>query len=135
LRLCQYSQRLLDEVARNERVDYQAIRRGALYLYRDPAQFETGITKMKLLADHGQKQEILDAAGVARLEPAFEPMKHRIAGAIRDVGDSGGDSRVFGDALARMCRAKFGAKWQTDVPVTPLRPDRRAGAERAPDAA
>jgi D-amino-acid dehydrogenase len=121
LRLCQYSQRLLDEVARDERVDYQAIRRGALYLYRDPAQFEAGITKMKLLADHGQKQEVLDAAGVAKLEPAFEPMKHRIAGAIRDTGDSSGDSRVFGDALARVCREKFGAVFETGVRVRSLR--------------
>jgi D-amino-acid dehydrogenase len=124
LRLCQYSQRLLDEVARDERIDYQAIRRGALYLYRDPVQFQAGITKMKLLADHGQKQEILDAAGVARLEPAFEPVKARIAGAIRDVGDSSGDSRIFSDGLARVCREKFGATFETGVRVRSLRAER-----------
>ena len=124
LRLCQYSARLLDEVAHAERIDYQAIRRGALYLYRDPVLFEAGITKMKLLADHGQKQEILDAAGVAKLEPAFEPVKSRIAGAIRDVGDSSGDSRVFGDQLARVCREKFGATFETGVRVTALRAER-----------
>jgi D-amino-acid dehydrogenase len=39
LRLCQYSQRLLNEVALAEHIDYQAITRGALYLYRDPALF------------------------------------------------------------------------------------------------
>ena len=37
--------------------------RGALYLHRDPAELEAGIKKMALLAEHGQKQEILDAAG------------------------------------------------------------------------
>ena len=124
LRLCQYSQRLLDEVAHAERIDYQAIRRGALYLYRDPLLFEAGVQKMKLLADHGQRQEVLDGAGVAKLEPAFEPVKRRIAGAIRDVGDSSGDSRIFTEALARVCREKFGATFETGVRVTGLRADR-----------
>ena len=124
LRLCQYSQRLLDEVTHTERIDYQAIRRGALYLYRDPVLFEAGITKMRLLGEHGQKQEVLDAAGVAKLEPAFEPVRTKIAGAIRDVGDSSGDSRLFAEALARVCREKFGAAFETGVRVTALRAER-----------
>ena len=124
LRLCQYSQRLLDEVASVERLDYHAIRRGALYLYRDPILFEAGIKKMQLLGEHGQKQEVLDATGVAKIEPAFEPVKTKIAGAIRDLGDSSGDSRIFGDALARVCREKFGATFETGVRVTALRAER-----------
>ena len=50
---------------------------------------------MALLAEHGQKQEILDAAALARLDPVFEPVRGKIAGAIRDLGDSSGDSRMF----------------------------------------
>jgi D-amino-acid dehydrogenase len=123
LRLCQYSARLLDEIAHAERIDYQAVRRGALYLYRDPALFEAGIQKMKLLADRGQKQEVLDGAGVARLDPAFEPVKGKVAGAIRDVGDSSGDSRIFVEHLARLCREKFGAAFETGTRVTALRAD------------
>jgi D-amino-acid dehydrogenase len=121
LALCQYSQRLLDEAAHAERIDYQAVARGALYLYRDPALFQAGIQKMTLLADHGQRQEILDGAGVARLEPAFEPVKAKIAGAIRDVGDASGDARLFAEGLARTCREKFGARFETGTRVTSLR--------------
>ena len=121
LALCQYSQRLLNEVAHAERIDYQSVSRGALYLYRDPALFEAGVQKMKLLADHGQTQEILDGAGVARLEPAFEPVKAKVAGAIRDVGDASGDARLFTEGLARTCREKFGATIETGTRVTALR--------------
>lgn len=124
LRLCQYSQRLLNEVAHAERIDYQAISRGALYLYRDPALFEAGIQKMKLLGDHGQKQEILDGAGVAKLEPAFEPVQAKVAGAIRDVGDASGDARLFAEGLARTCREKFGATFETGTRITALRTER-----------
>ena len=121
LALCQYSQRLLNEVAHAERIDYDAVTRGALYLYRDPALFQAGIQKMKLLADHGQRQEILDGAGVARVEPAFEPVRGKIAGAIQAVGDSSGDARLFSEGLARTCREKFGAVFETNTRVTALR--------------
>ena len=121
LALCQYSQRLLNDIAETERIDYQAIRRGAIYLYRDPALFEAGIQKMKLLADHGQKQEVLDAAGVAKVEPAFAPVTAKIAGAVRDLSDASGDSRLFSLALARVCREKFGATFETGVRVEALR--------------
>ena len=108
LRLCQYSQGVLNELARAEGIEYDAIAQGALYLYRDPAELEAGVKKMKLLAEHGQKQEILDASAVARLDPAFEPVKARIAGAIRDLGDSSGDSRLFTERLGALCRDRLG---------------------------
>jgi D-amino-acid dehydrogenase len=86
---------VLNDVARVEGIEYNAIAQGALYLYRDPAELEAGVKKMALLAEHGQKQEILDANAVAKLDPVFEPVKSRIAGAIRDLGDASGDSRLF----------------------------------------
>jgi D-amino-acid dehydrogenase len=108
LRLCQYSQGVLNELARVEGIEYDAIAQGALYLYRDPAELEAGVTKMALLAEHGQKQEILDANAVAKLDPVFEPVKSRIAGAIRDLGDASGDSRLFTEKLGALCRDRLG---------------------------
>jgi D-amino-acid dehydrogenase len=121
LRLCQYSQRLLHDVVREERIEYHAVTRGALYVYRDGAELEAGVRKMALLAEHGQKQEVLDPAQVARIDPVFEPVRHKIAGAIRDVGDSSGDSRVFTEALAAICRARFRATITLGTRVTGLR--------------
>ena len=123
LRLCQYSQRVMDELVRAEGIEYQAIYKGALYMHRDPAEFEAGIKKMALLAEHGQKQEILDANALARLEPAFEPVKSKIAGAIRDLGDSSGDSRLFSEALARVARDKHGLAIKLGTRVGALRAD------------
>ena len=123
LRLCQYSQSVMNEIVRAEAIEYHAISRGALYLHRDPAELEAGIKKMALLAEHGQKQEILDASAVARLEPAFEPVKAKIAGAIRDLGDSSGDSRAFSEELARVCRDKHGVSVRLGTRVIALRAD------------
>ena len=123
LRLCQYSQAVMKELVANEGIEYQAISKGALYLHRDPVELEAGIKKMALLAEHGQKQEILDASALARLEPAFEPVKSKIAGAIRDLGDSSGDSRVFSEELARVARDKHALTVRLNTRVTALRSD------------
>ena len=123
LRLCQYSQAVMKELVASEGIEYQAISKGALYLHRDPVELEAGIKKMALLAEHGQKQEILDASALARLEPAFEPVKSKIAGAIRDLGDSSGDSRVFSEELARVARDKHGLTVRLNTRVTALRSD------------
>ena len=124
LRLCQYSQGLLTELVRGERIEYHAIRQGALYVYRDPVELELGAKKMALMAEHGQRQEILDATGVATLDPAFEPVKDKIAGAVRDIGDSSGDARLFTHHLERTCREKFGMSVQSGTRVVALRSER-----------
>jgi D-amino-acid dehydrogenase len=95
LRLAQYSQRMLDEIAAGEHIDYDDIHEGLLYIYRDPKRFEAGIEKMKLVQEHGQKQDVLDADGVVEVEPTLAPVKHKLAGAIYGVTDSSGDSVKF----------------------------------------
>jgi D-amino-acid dehydrogenase len=123
LRLCQYSQGVMDELVRAEGIEYHAISKGALYLHRDPTELEAGIKKMALLAEHGQKQEILDATGLARLDPVFERVRGKIAGAIRDLGDSSGDSRLFVENLARRCQDTLGVTVKLGARIRALRAD------------
>jgi D-amino-acid dehydrogenase len=116
----------MTELVGAEGIEYDAITQGALYLYRDPALLEAGIKKMAVLAEHGQKQEILDASRVAKLDPAFEPVQSKIAGAIRDLGDSSGDSRAFTERLGALCRERLGVTLKLGTRVTAL----RAGGDR-----
>lgn len=105
LGLCQYSQDRLDELARAENIDYQQAEGGAVYLYRDQAELELGLTKMQFLRDHGQKLDQVDGPGLARLDPAFESCQNDIAGAIHGVTDSSGNSELFTQVLAERCKA------------------------------
>jgi D-amino-acid dehydrogenase len=131
LRLSQYSLAVMADLVRAEGIAYHAVARGALYLYRDPRELELGVAKMRFLAEHGQRQEVLDGAGVARLDPVFEPVRHKIAGAVLDLGDQSGDARLFTEELARVCRDKFGVAFRTGTRVRALRAEggRIAGAE------
>jgi D-amino-acid dehydrogenase len=139
LRLCQYSQRVMADLVRAERIEYHAVTRGALYVYRDPRELEAGARKMAFLAEHGQRQAVLDAAGVARVEPAFAPVQHKIAGAIHDLGDTSGDSRLFTERLAAICRDKLDVteRLGTRVAALAVEGDRITGAltDRGPLAA
>ena len=119
LRLAQYSQRMLDQIAADEKIDYDDIHEGILYLYRNPRRFEAGIAKMKLVRDHGQKQDVLDADGVAEAEPLLAPVKDKLAGAIYGVTDSSGDSVKFTRALQSVCE-RMGATFVLGKGVTKL---------------
>jgi D-amino-acid dehydrogenase len=110
LRLAQYSQRKLNEIAETEKIEYDDIHAGLLYLYRDPKRFEAGVAKWKLIRDQGQPQEILDPDGVARIEPALAPVKHKLAGAIYGPTDSSGDSVKFTRGLQAVCE-RMGSKF------------------------
>jgi len=120
LRLCQYSQAVMAELVRREGLEYHAIHGGALYLYRDPAELEAGARKMALLAEHGQRQEVLGPDEVARLDPVFVPVKHKLAGAVRDLTDESGDSRLFTERLAAVCREKLDVAFRLGTRVTGL---------------
>ena len=56
-----------------------------------------------LIRDHGQPQRILDPDGVAEVEPALAPVKHKLAGAIYGPTDSSGDSVKFTRDLQAVC--------------------------------
>src|SRR5712691_3233000 len=92
LRLCQYSQRQLDTLAREEQIDYLDAHTGILYLYREARELELGAAKMQLLADHGQECRVLDAAEVVAVDPVFAPVEEKIAGAVYSPTDGSGNS-------------------------------------------
>jgi D-amino-acid dehydrogenase len=119
LRLCQYSQRQLDELAEEENIDYGQTNRGVLYLYRDERELEVGEKKMQLLAENGQKIETLDAQGVVDVEPTLRPVKDKIVGAIYGPTDGSGDSQLFANEVARVCE-KLGATFHLDRKIVGL---------------
>jgi D-amino-acid dehydrogenase len=119
LRLCRYSQRLLDELAREEQIDYLDSHRGILYLYRDARDLGLGAARMQFLADNGQEVRILDAAGVVELEPAFDAVQHRIAGAVYSPTDASGNAQIFTRRVAEAAERR-GARIRLSTRVRAL---------------
>ncbi len=115
-RLCVYSQKKLREVADETGIDYNATRKGALFIYREQEAFERGAIRMKILQDMGIALKTLDAAGVAAVEPALADAKDKIAGAIFAPNDESGDSCLFTRKLAeRLASQGHTFRYGTDV--------------------
>ena len=116
-RLCLYAQKALEEVAAATGIAYDAASGGLLYLYRTQESFERGVANMRLLAEDGQQQEVIDRDRAAELDPALAPAKDRIAGGVFCPTDASGDACAFTRALAALC-AERGARLLYDTTIT-----------------
>ncbi|MGY1917146.1 D-amino acid dehydrogenase [Blastococcus sp. SYSU DS0973] len=103
LELCLYSQRLLDELAAAEAIDYHHVQKGLAYLYRSQEALDAGVKKMDLLRTNGVPMDVLDAEQVAKLDPAFAAAGETFAGAIHVTSDASGNSELFTNELAQRC--------------------------------
>lgn len=123
LRLCQYSQTVIDGVAAEEGFNYHQTGKGLLYVYRDAAELEAGFKKMKLLQDGGQKQSLLSLKELAVVEPVFGHLEGVVAGAIHDVTDGSGDANLYAQELFRIATERYGLKTRLGVRVKRLEAD------------
>jgi D-amino-acid dehydrogenase len=103
LGLARYSREKLIELRQAERIAYDEISKGCIYLYRDPQHFETGQRAIGFLKAQGYPLDILDRTACVWLDPALAPARDRIAGAIYAPQDESGDCHAFVQALARVC--------------------------------
>ena len=106
MNMCDYSQLKLNEISSEEGIDYQGVNKGLVYLFRDAAELELGMSKMKLLSDNGQKLVQLDMKGLAAVDPAFGNAIVELAGAIHAPNDASGNSGLFTKNLADLLVGK-----------------------------
>jgi D-amino-acid dehydrogenase len=99
-RLSVYSRDRLHVITEDTGVDYDGIRRGLLYCYRDEPSFQAGVAKMKILSEGGQRLEPVDPARIVEIEPALAGSSKELAGAIYCPDDESGDSHLFSNNLA-----------------------------------
>jgi D-amino-acid dehydrogenase len=101
--LCLYSQRVFHDLIAETGIEYDGRTGGLLYLYRTPASLERGVANMRILAEDGQEQEIVDPERIAEIDPALGAARDRIAGGVYCPTDESGDARLFTASLARLC--------------------------------
>jgi D-amino-acid dehydrogenase len=122
LELARYSQRLTDELAHREGLQYCHTSSGVLYLYRDESELQAAERNSELLREHGRQQVVLDGEQVVAVEPALRHSKASFVGAIHDTSDATGDPHRFAVALAETCR-RLGVQFHLSTPITGLASD------------
>ena len=102
VRLAEYSRDCLDELRAETGIAYEGRSLGTTQLFRTQAQLDAAAKDIAVLERSGVPYELLDRAGIARVEPALAGVTHKLAGALRLPGDQTGDCFLFTSRLAEM---------------------------------
>ena len=104
VRLSEYSRDCLDELRAETGIDYEGRSLGTTQLFRTQAQLDNAAKDIAVLKQSGVPYELLDRAGIARVEPALAAVTHKLAGALRLPNDQTGDCQLFTLKLAEMAK-------------------------------
>ena len=104
VRLSEYSRDCLDELRADTGIDYEGRQLGTTQLFRTQAQLDAAAKDIAVLERSGVPYEVLDRAGIARVEPALAGVADKLAGALRLPNDQTGDCQLFTSKLAQMAR-------------------------------
>jgi len=119
MRLSEYSRDCLRAWRAETGIAYDERSGGTLQLFRSQAQLDAAARDVAVLQDCGVPFELLDAAGVARVEPALARASAPIAGGLRLPNDETGDCHLFTRQLAERARA-LGVQLRTGCSVQAL---------------
>ncbi len=105
VRLSEYSRDCLDELRAETGIEYEGRRLGNTQLFRTQAQLDAAAKDIAVLEEYGVPYELLDAAGVVRVEPALGAVPGRVIGGLRLPNDQTGDCYLFTERLKTMAEA------------------------------
>ncbi len=105
VRLSEYSRDCLNELRAETGIAYEGRQLGTTQLFRTQAQLDAAAKDIAVLERSGVPYELLDRAGIARVEPALAKVSHKLSGALRLPNDQTGDCQLFTTRLAEMARA------------------------------
>jgi len=105
LRLAEYSRDCLDELRAETGITYEGRQLGTTQLFRTQAQLDDAGRDIAVLEQYGVPYEVLDRAGIVKVEPALAGVVDRLAGALRLPRDQTGDCALFTQRLAERAQA------------------------------
>src|SRR5690606_22019727 len=106
VRLAEYSRDCMDELARETGLSWEGRKLGTTQLFRTQAQLDAAARDIAVLEQAGVPYEVLDRAGIARVEPALAATSDILVGGLRLPGDQTGDCQLFSERLAAMAAAQ-----------------------------
>ncbi len=104
MRVAEYSRDCLRALRDSTGIQYEHRTGGTLQLFRKASQVAAAELDIAVLKECGVAYELLDAAGVARAEPALAYSSSPLAGGLRLPGDETGDCQLFTKELVRLAK-------------------------------
>ncbi|CAM5274733.1 D-amino acid dehydrogenase 1 [Rhodanobacter lindaniclasticus] len=105
VRLSDYSQECINELAEATGIDYEGRAAGTTQLFRTQQQLDAAAKDIEVLREYGVPYEVLDRAGIVKVEPALAATVDKLVGALRLPRDQTGDCQLFTHKLAALAAA------------------------------
>ncbi|MCW0465245.1 D-amino acid dehydrogenase [Xanthomonas sacchari] len=122
VRLSEYSRDCLDQLRAETGIAYEGRQLGTTQLFRTQQQLDGAAKDIEVLREYGVPYELLDRAGIARVEPALANAPATLVGALRLPNDQTGDCRLFTQRLAAMAAA-VGVQFRQGETIEALQAD------------
>jgi D-amino-acid dehydrogenase len=117
--LAEYSRDRLRTLRTELGIRYDERTQGTLQLFRTQQQLDHIGGDVEVLRRSGVPFEVLDRAGILKVEPALAQVQHKFVGALRLPGDETGDCFKFTQALAAHAQS-LGARFRFDTRIDGL---------------
>lgn len=114
-----YSRARLDALRGETGIEYDALTRGILHFYTEPADFEFAAAQAAIMREMGCRREVRTVAECLQIEPALRTVAADIVGATYTAGDESGDAFKFTQALAARAAAA-GVRFRYDTRIKRL---------------
>ncbi|HPF26545.1 MAG: D-amino acid dehydrogenase [Steroidobacteraceae bacterium] len=122
MRVAEYSRHCLQQLRADISITYEERTAGTLQLFRSQAQLDSVARDVEVLRECGVPFELLDRAGLVRVEPGLAQARIVLMGGLRLPNDETGDCYLFTTRLAERARA-LGVVFRHGVAVRRLRQD------------
>ncbi|MDA7415127.1 D-amino acid dehydrogenase [Xenophilus arseniciresistens] len=119
MRVAEYSRDCLRTLRAEAGLQYEQRTGGTLQVFRTQQQLDAVQRDIAVLRECGVPFELLDRAGLARVEPALARTGGALVGGLRLPGDETGDCQLFTTQLAEKARA-LGVQFRLGVQVQAL---------------
>ena len=116
LRIAEYSRDCLRSLRQETGIHYENRAKGTLQIFRKEAQLEAVQRDIQVLQETGVDFKLLDAAGLAQVEPALANAQDKLVGGLHLPNDETGDCYLFSKALAQHAK-NLGVNFQFNQKV------------------
>lgn len=100
VRVSEYSRDCINALAKATGIDYEGRSLGTTQLFRTQHQLDAAGKDIDVLREYNVPYEVLDRAGIIKVEPALAATADKLVGALRLPMDQTGDCHLFTHKLA-----------------------------------
>lgn len=115
IRLGLESRLLIEQIAQEEKIDFDFNKCGILHFYKDKNYFLDAQTAKKIYNDNGCEWDILSTAEIKKIDPNIKSSE--IIGGAWTPGDFTGDIHKFCSGLGKVLEEKYNVKFMFDYEI------------------